>query len=93
MVTGPAILCDTEGMDESHIVQMPVSVLECLGELTAELEQSNIEAVMLPLALPWAQENLERSRRTWHAVTMVEYFIEILKSAASKNSAAVTALN
>lgn len=87
MVTGSAIFCDTEGTDESHIVQMPVSVLECLGELAAELEQSNIKAVMLPLALPWAQENLKRSRRTWPAVTMVEYFIEILKSTASKNSA------
>ena len=93
MVTGSAILCDTEGMDEPHIVQIPVSVLECLGELTAELEQSNIESVMLPLALPWAQENLERSRRTWPAVIMVEHFIGILKAAASKNSAAVTASN
>jgi hypothetical protein len=93
MVTGPAILCDAKGTDESHIVQMPVSVLECLGELTAELEQSNIEAVMLPLALPWALENLERSRRTWPAVFMVERFIGILKAAASKNSAAVPASN
>jgi Fe-S-cluster containining protein len=65
-------------LNESQIVKLPVSVLDCLGQLTAELEQSDIEAVMLPLALPWAQENLERGERTWPAVQMVEFFIEIL---------------
>lgn len=99
MVTGSAIFCDTQysmpdgDRESSHIVQIPVSVLECLAELTAELEQSNVESVMLPLALPWAQENLERSVQTWPAVMMVEHFIEILKAAASKNSAVVTASN
>lgn len=80
IVTGSALLCEDERTDESQIVQMPVSVLQCLGQLTAELEQSNIEAVMLPLAIPWAQENLERSERTWPAVTMVERFVEILRA-------------
>ena len=79
-VTGSALLCEAERTVESQIVQMPVSVLDCLGQLTAELEQSNIEAVMLPLAIPWAQENLERARRTWPAVTMVERFVEILQA-------------
>ena len=64
--------------NESQIVPMPVSVLDCLGQLTAELEQTDIEAVMLPLALPWVQENLERGERTWPAVHMVERFVEIL---------------
>jgi hypothetical protein len=76
----PALLCEDEWTDESQIVQMPVSVLQCLGQLTAEIEQSNIEMVMLPLALPWAQDNLERGERTWPAVTMVERFVEILRA-------------
>ncbi len=80
IVTGSAQLCEDERTDESQIVQMPVSVLQCLGRLTAELEQSNIEAVMLPLALPWAQENIERGKRTWPALTMVERFVEILRA-------------
>lgn len=84
IVTGSAASCDLEKADELHIVQIPISVLECLGQLAAELEQSDIEAVMLPLALPWAQENLDRSRRTWPAVTIVERFIEILE-AKSRN--------
>ena len=80
IVTGSALLCEAEWTDESQVVQMPVSVLDCLGQLTAELEQSNIEAVMLPLAIPWAQENIERAKRTWPAVTMVERFVKILQA-------------
>jgi len=80
IVKGSALLCEDEWSDGSQIVQMPISVLECLGQLAAELEQSDIEAVMLPLALPWAQENLERAERTWPAVTMVECFVEILQT-------------
>jgi hypothetical protein len=63
---------------------MPVSVLECLGRLCAELEQREIEAVILPLALPWALKNHDRSQQTWPARTMVERFIEILQTAAAK---------
>jgi len=80
MVTSVESSCSADGADEPAAVRMPASVLECLGKLTAELEQADVEAVMLPLALPWAQENLDRSRRTWPAVTMVERFIEILTS-------------
>ncbi len=79
VVTGSATSCNVEGTDEPDVAKMPVSVLECLGRLAAELEQSEVEAIMLPLALPWAQENTERSNRTWPAVTMVEQFIHILQ--------------
>ncbi len=78
MVVGSTTSCNIEGEDEPDVVKMPVSVLECLGRLTAELEQSDVEAIMLPLALPWAQENTERSNRTWPAVAMVDQFIDIL---------------
>lgn len=86
IVTGSALLCEDESTDESQKVQTPVSVLECLGQLTAELEQSNIEAVMLPLAIPWTQENIERGERTWPAVTMVERFVEILRALSIEQS-------
>ncbi len=90
IVTGSALLCEDERTDESQTVQMPVSVLQCLGQLTAELEQSNIEAVMLPLALPWAQENIERGERTWPAITMVERFVEILRAHSIEQSKPLT---
>lgn len=98
IVTGSARFCEDEWLtndalkplwrvhSESHIVQMPVSVLDCLGLLTAELEQSDVEALMLPLVLPWVQENLERSEQTWPAIQMVECFVEILLELNSKQS-------
>jgi Fe-S-cluster containining protein len=84
LVTGSAAACNGEGAAEPSVAPAPVSVLECLGRLAAELEQSELEAVLLPLALPWAQENIERSRRMWPATTMVERFIEILQAAAAR---------
>ncbi|MCX5633243.1 MAG: YkgJ family cysteine cluster protein [Phycisphaerae bacterium] len=88
IVTGSAVSCQTDHRDEPNVAPMPVSILEVLGQLTAELEQSDIEAVMLPLAFAWAQDNLQRAERTWPAVAMVKRFVEILKLTASKNSAA-----
>ena len=90
IVTGSALLCEDEWSDESQTVQIPISFLDCLGELAAKLEQSDIEAVMLPLALPWVQENLERGERTWPAVTMVECFVEILQVHNIEKSKALT---
>ncbi len=72
---------------------MPISILDCLGQLAAELEQSDIEAVMLPLALPWVQENLERGERTWPAVAMVECFVEILQALNIEQSKSPTTKN
>ena len=83
IVTDSALLCEAGLPEEPHMVPMPVSVIECLGQLTAELEQSEIEAVILPLALPWAQENLERCERMFPAVTMVERFVVIVKTMAA----------
>lgn len=88
MVTGSALLCEAEWTDESQVIPMPVSIVECLGQLAAELEQSGIEAVMLPLALLRAQENSARHERQWSAVTMVEWFVEIVRAMASKNATA-----
>jgi len=89
MVTGSSFFCQPDHRGKPNVVPMQVSILEALGLLTAELEQSDVEAVILPLALPWAQDNLWRSRQTWPAVTMVERFVEILKETAAKNSEAV----
>lgn len=82
-VTGSASLCEARREDGPDVVKMPVSILECVGQLAAEMEQSDVEAIMMPLALPWTQENLARAERTWPAVTMVERFVEIVKERTS----------
>ena len=85
IVTGSSIFCQPEYGGEPDVASMPVSVLEVLGELTAELEGSDVEAVVLPLAFVWLHDNLERAERTWSWVTMVERFVEILKQTVSKD--------
>ncbi|MHC4336758.1 MAG: YkgJ family cysteine cluster protein [Planctomycetota bacterium] len=88
LVTDSALLCETKPTDEPNVVMMPVSVVEALGQLASELEGTGVvEAIILPLALPWAQENLQRHQRTWPAIMMVERFVDILQETASKKSA------
>ena len=92
IATGSNFFCQTDHRGEPNVVPMPVSVLEAVGQLTAELENLDIEAIMLPLALPWAHTNIECSHRTWPAVTMVKRLVEILKETAVKNSATVAVI-
>jgi len=91
IVTDSQLLCEAQCSAEPQVVPMPVSVLEALGQLAAELEGTDVEAVMLPLALPWAEENSDRHHRTWPAVMMVQRFVKIIKEMASKNSPATVA--
>jgi len=84
-VTSPAAQCIAGATPEPSVVPMPVSVLECLGQLSAELEQREVEAVILPLALPWALKNHDRSGRTWPARMIVERFIEILRETTNEH--------
>ena len=90
IVTGSALLCRTELTGEPRVVKMSVSVLEALGTLASELEGTEVQAVILPLALPWVRESSERHQRTWPAVMMVERFVEILKEMTREDSAAMT---
>ena len=69
-------------------LEMPVQVPNVLGQLASELESTSVEAVILPLALVWCEENPERSERTWPAAMMVERFAEIMETMAWQNSAA-----
>jgi len=73
----------------AEVVQMPVQVPNALGQLASELEGMSVEAVILPLALVWCEENPERAERTWPAPIMVKRFVEIIKAMAHKNSTAV----
>ncbi len=90
-VRGTARACKGE-RGEAKVVEMPMRMVEVLGQLASELEDTSVEAVMTPLVLVWRQENLERDKQTWPASMMVERFIEIVKlRMMSKSSAAVVA--
>jgi len=89
IVTGSADLCGSGQDYEPQLVTLPVSVLDCLAELAAELEGGEVESVMLPLSLPWVQSNPERGQRKWSAPMMVERFFEIVRQEAEAGEEAV----
>ncbi|MDD5010634.1 MAG: YkgJ family cysteine cluster protein [Phycisphaerae bacterium] len=84
IVTGSSASCQIKSKCRPNVAIMPVSVLETLGQLASELEQTEVEAVMLPLSFAWAQDNIERAKRTWPTAEMVKRFVEILKQKLSK---------
>jgi len=88
IVTGTSNPCQKDHKCRPNVVQMPVSILETLGQLAGELEQSDVEAIMLPFSFAWVQDNIQRAERRWPAVEMVKRFIEILKQKAAKYSEA-----
>ncbi len=75
--------------DISGLILQIVELSTTVGSGSTSTEGTGVEAVILPLALFWAQENVERAKQTWPAAMMVERFVEIVKVMASKNSTAV----
>ena len=89
-IKGSSAAC--RGQDEvAEVVEMPVRLPNVLGQLASELEGTGVEAVILPLALVWCQENPERAERSWPAEMMVKRFVEIVEAMAKKNIPAVAA--
>lgn len=78
LVTTPAQWCHPGLVDRVDKLELQVSVLECLGRVAAQLEGTPVEAVMLPLMLPWIQENNERVHRRWSAKKMAQCFLDDL---------------
>jgi len=72
---------------EPTVVEMPVSAAQVLGELCVRLEPTAPKALILPLALAWASDNIEQSQRTWPSQFLVKCFVEQLESALVRCSA------
>jgi len=85
-VTGSARACREE-RGAAEVLKMPVQMPNVLGQLASELEGTSVEAVLLPLALVWCEENRQRAERTWPFAMMVKRFFEIVKEMAYENSA------
>jgi len=74
----------------AEVLDMPVQLPNVLGQLASELEGTDVEAVILPLALVWCQENPDRTERSWPAEMMVNRFVDIVEAMTNKNLPAVT---
>ena len=85
IVTGTPLICKNESIGKSNAVTLPVSINNVLVDLSSRLEQSEAESIILPLLLPWTQENLVRGERTWPAEMMVRRFVEIIENKLKNN--------
>lgn len=85
-VSSPPAWCRDSIDCEPRSIRMPFSISEILGTVAAELEQTEAEAVMLPLALIGTDELTERSKRMWPTVYMVRLFLDVLEKTALRHS-------
>ena len=79
VVDKPASLCEIDSADSP--LAITVSVSQALGALASQLEQTPLEAVMLPLSLAWRHDNQARAERHWPMVEMVRRLAAILAQA------------
>jgi Fe-S-cluster containining protein len=82
-IIGSAGGCEN-GRAFAEVLDMPIRVSNALGQLASELEETTIEAVILPLALFWCDENKKRAERTWPIEMIVKRFVEIIEETAAK---------
>ena len=85
VVIGSAAGCASTSADHSQMVQMPVSILTALAQLTSELGYIPIKVIMLPLALAWCYDNPGYLGHSWPAPHLVEQFIDILLRLQKQN--------
>jgi len=83
MVTTSPEFCRGFQPGRGRIAALPVSVLEALAKLAAEVEQRPVESTLVPLLPAWNDLNAERGRRTFDAVDLVERFAGIVEDLAA----------
>ena len=76
MVRTPADDCLDFRPESGSVIKLPFSVLELLCELAAEMEGEPSEAVMMPIAIEWADQRPRRAERTWPARELFARFAE-----------------
>jgi len=83
-IKGSAMAC--KGLrGAAEVLEMPIQLPNVLGQLASELEGTGVDAVILPLALPWFEDNPERAERNWPAEMMIKRFVEIVEEMAQMN--------
>ena len=67
-------------------LEMPVMVLDALGQLAADLEQTEVQAVMMPLVPFWYEENRHRALQTWDGPELVSRFLDCLAGTTAQTT-------
>jgi len=78
VVNSASGFCNPGNTKQPQLLQMPISLVMALAELTSELEQKPVETIILPFVLAWCDENYEYFEHTWPTSELVGRFVEIL---------------
>ncbi|MHC4552281.1 MAG: YkgJ family cysteine cluster protein [Planctomycetota bacterium] len=78
LVTSQPKLCGTTSAQNPEKVEVPVSIGEAVSGLAAELQQTEPEAMILPLALI-SNDTLSRQNQIFNAIEMTERFVNIIQ--------------
>jgi Fe-S-cluster containining protein len=84
-VVTDARFCDDVASGLGRRLAVPVGPVQALCQLAAELEQSEPQAVLLPMAPLWAASHLDRAQRTWPRRAMIERLVQILTDQAERS--------
>ncbi|HOD83173.1 MAG: hypothetical protein BWX88_05238 [Planctomycetes bacterium ADurb.Bin126] len=87
IVTTKPELCGGFQPGAGRVRPRGVSMVEALSQLAAELEDTDVEAILLPLAPAWALANLDRGQRTWPAPYLVRRLLAIAREQAQAGTA------
>jgi Fe-S-cluster containining protein len=83
-VLGTSADCQGFSPDTGTRLELPVKILDALGQVAADLEQTEVQAVMMPLVPFWYEENARRTLQTWPGPELVSKFLNCLSDTASQ---------
>ena len=86
LVVGSSDNCSASADNRPRVVKLPVSILDCLAKLSAELEKTAVESVAMPLALAWANQNRLRLQKKWPARLLIERFRDIIERSCTESA-------
>ncbi len=88
-IEGSATAC-SGGHAEATVIDIPIQMPVALGKLASELERTDTEAIILPLALIWSEDNYGRAEKTWPTDMLINRFVEIIQEMADRYSKSST---
>jgi len=84
-VLGSAAYCEGFNPGRGKRLELPVKILDALGQVAADLEQTEVQAVMMPLVPFWYEENRHRALQTWSGPELVSRFLDCLGDTAAQS--------
>jgi Fe-S-cluster containining protein len=82
LVTSSPKACNPSSGMFSDIIELPISTAEMLMEISNNVESTQDEAVILPLAMVWCNSNAQRGEQEYPTALLAEEFIKAISAKA-----------